>query len=260
MTQDRAPRAQPGAFEQAWRDRFERYGAAHDDDAGIAGWSESGLATRFRRFRSLFEKTPSLKPGQTWLDAGCGAGTYSRFLVGGGAQVLAVDYSLPTLLKARARSTGPIAWATADVTALPIPSASVDGALCFGVLQALSGPGPALDELARVVRPGGYVWVDALNAQCVVSLVAETRRRFRRLPPHLRYDRPRELAARMRASRYEDVRCYWVPIAPGRLRFLQPLLEHSAVQWLIQHTPFVGSLLSHSVLLAGRVRGGGTPT
>jgi len=247
----KASRAEPGTFEQSWRDRFERFGAAHDDDAGIAGWSQSGLATRFRRFQSLFTGSVA---GQTWLDAGCGAGTYARFLAARGGDVLAVDYSLPTLFTARARSPGPIEWATADVTALPLRSGCVNGALCFGVMQALSAPGPALDELARVVRPGGEVWVDALNANCLPSLLANAWRWVRRRPRHLRYDSPSRVVARMQASRFDAVRCHWVPILPGPLRRLQPIVETRFVRGLLDAVPLFGSFVSHSFLVVGRVR------
>jgi len=72
-----------------------------DDDAGIAGWTTSGLATRFRAFQRAWQRPP--RPGM-WLDIGCGAGTYTRFLVDEGLDVVGVDYSLPSLQKARERS------------------------------------------------------------------------------------------------------------------------------------------------------------
>ena len=36
------------SFESKWRERFEEFAELRDDDAGIAGWSPSGLETRFR--------------------------------------------------------------------------------------------------------------------------------------------------------------------------------------------------------------------
>jgi SAM-dependent methyltransferase len=252
----KASRAGPGAFEQGWRDRFERFGASQDDDAGIAGWSRSGLATRFRRFESLFTRSVA---GQVWLDAGCGAGTYARFLAARGGDVLAFDYSVPTLLKARARSPGPIAWATADVTALPLRAACVNGALCFGVLQALSAPDAALAELARVVRPGGEVWVDALNANCVPSLLINIWRALRRRPRHLRYDSPSRVVALMHTLPFDEVRCHWVPILPSPLQRLQPIVETRLVRALLAAVPFIGSLVSHSFVVVGRVPVPGAP-
>ena len=64
-------------FETAWRSRFEEFASIRDDDAGIAGWSPAGLDARMRRFTGLWR--PS-REGLRWLDAGCGAGTYTRYL------------------------------------------------------------------------------------------------------------------------------------------------------------------------------------
>jgi ubiquinone/menaquinone biosynthesis C-methylase UbiE len=119
-------------FEAGWRRRFEDYGHSQEDDAGIAGWSDSGLQARVRNFLRFWQPPGS---GGTWLDAGCGAGTYSRAMARAGQRVVGLDYSVPSLLKARARS-GPatLSWTAGDATQLPFRSASFDGAICFGVL------------------------------------------------------------------------------------------------------------------------------
>src|SRR5262245_34937644 len=106
-------------FERSWRRRFERYAKAHDDDAHIAGWSDSGLAARMQSFLRAWRRTPeSVDSAGRWLDAGSGAGTYTRFLAGDGRRVTAIDYSLPTVRKAKERSTGSVGWCTADATRL----------------------------------------------------------------------------------------------------------------------------------------------
>jgi SAM-dependent methyltransferase len=149
----------PDGFERRWRQWFETWGQTHSSDAAIAGWSESGLAARLANFERLW--SPGAMPGR-WLDAGCGAGTYVQLLAARGAMVVGADYSLPSLHKAAERLGEQAALAASDVRALPFASASFDGALFFGVMQALTDPRPALRELCRVVRPGGEVWIDAL--------------------------------------------------------------------------------------------------
>jgi ubiquinone/menaquinone biosynthesis C-methylase UbiE len=114
-------------FEAAWRRRFEEFAREHDSDAGIAGWSEAGLQARLRGFLRSWRPDA---PGAVWLDAGCGAGTYARAMASAGQQVVGLDYSLPSLLKARRRSQdGSILWLAADVTRLPLASSSLDGAI-----------------------------------------------------------------------------------------------------------------------------------
>lgn len=237
------------AFEERWRRRFERYAVASDDDAEIAGWSAGGLAARYRRFVDLWHRAESATAGSGhWLDAGCGAGTYTRFLAAQQMKVTAVDYSVPTAKKARERSPGDMTWAAADVTRLPFRDGCFDGALCLGVMQALESPQRALHELHRVLRPGGTLWVDALNARCVPSAVAEQVRRVRHRPPHLRYDAPRSFRLALRSSGFRTVELFWVPIMPSRLRALQPVAESSIMQSVLRSMPALGQMASHSLL------------
>jgi hypothetical protein len=65
------------SFEDEWRARFELFARAHDSEAGISGWSETGLERRVHLFRSL---VPAASPGPppVALELGCGAGTYVR--------------------------------------------------------------------------------------------------------------------------------------------------------------------------------------
>jgi SAM-dependent methyltransferase len=173
-------------IEAAWRYRFEEFATVRDDDAGIAGWSPSGLESRMRRFIGLWVRG---KPGERWLDAGCGAGSYSRLLLERGVEVVGIDYSLPTILKARARTVRKGTYAVADVRRLPFRPGSFDGVLCFGVMQALGDTAPALQELADQSAASGRVWVDALNRWCFVYLWDTSSGRSGP-PRHLRYDSP----------------------------------------------------------------------
>lgn len=232
--------------------------AAGEDDAAIAGWSQTGLQARLRHFVSVWKGDAS---GAFWLDAGCGAGTYSRYMAARGMMVLGLDYSLPTVIKARQRDSAGCRWGAADVTRLPVKPGSCDGILCFGVMQALAGPAPALRELATSVRPGGQVWVDALNGWCLPHLAERIYRRLRNRPPHLRYQSPAELRQLMRAHDLVDIRLHWLPIMPQRWQRFQGLLETRQGRWIFRHLPGIGLLFSHSMVLsavrAPRVAGNG---
>ena len=235
-------------FEVAWRERFEEFATGSDDDAGIAGWSPSGLETRMRRFAGLYKVG---KRGERWLDAGCGAGTYARMLLGHGADVVGVDYSFPTILKAKARSTSAVKLAVADVRHLPFPSGSFDGVLCFGVMQALSDSEAALRELATLPAAGGQVWVDALNRWCVVNAWDIFRRKLAGRPLHLRYESPWVIKRRMAAEGLANVELHWMPIVARRWPRLQRAIERPAARWLFKYIPMVGLFLCHSFIVGG---------
>ncbi|MDZ7829158.1 MAG: class I SAM-dependent methyltransferase [Halofilum sp. (in: g-proteobacteria)] len=236
-------------FEDAWRRRFVERGSRFRDEAEIAGWSRTGLDTRFRRFRALW---PGDAPGNLWLDAGCGAGTYTRFLRESGLDALGLDYSSPSLAKARARAGDAGWWVAADVKQLPLRSASVDGVLCFGVMQALDDPQPALAELLRVTRPGGTCWVDGLNRWCLPNLLREGKRMLLGRAPHLRYDAPGSLRRSLRAAGSDGVRLHWLPMAPERFPRLRRLLAHPLTEQLLRVVPPLGLLCSHSFILVAR--------
>lgn len=235
-------------FEARWRRRFESWGQQHGSDAAIAGWSESGLAARLANFERLW--SPPDPPG-VWLDAGCGAGTYARLLADRGARVVGTDYSVPSLRKARQRLGAAAGLSASDVRALPFADASFDGALCFGVMQALAEPLPALRELCRVVRPGGEVWVDALNRYSAPHLVEGGWRSLRGRPPHMRYDSPWELAALLNRAGAVDVEMHWLPLVPGRWRAAGQWMGRPAVRNVLGRVPPLAALASHAVVLRG---------
>lgn len=236
-------------FEDEWRKRFQEFAEDRDDDAGIAGWTETGLAARLRRFSGLTQP-PARR--EVWLDAGCGAGTYTRMLAEGGATVVGVDYSHLAAIKARARSGPVIRFVTADVRRLPFRATSFDGVLCLGVAQALSDPAPAVAELSTMVRPGGSLFIDALNGWCVVHAVAALRRRLSRRAVHLRYDTPWAIRRLVAAAGLTDVELHWMPILPRRWHRFQRWIEAPAVQFIFRYVPFAGLLACHAFIVHGK--------
>ncbi|MES2562552.1 MAG: class I SAM-dependent methyltransferase [Pseudomonadota bacterium] len=233
-------------FERRWQSRFAEFARLRDDDAGIAGWSDWGLQTRFKCFTRLWR---SARPGALYLDAGCGAGTYARWLAEQGLEVIGADYSQPTLLKATQRGAAHIAYCAADTSKLPFPDATMDGALCFGVLQAVWNSQPFVTELSRVLKPGGELWIDALNAHALHARWDIGERRLRGRPMHLRYESPRKLMAILRDAGFDDISRHWLPIMPSRLRRMQPLFESKPIGIAMKAVPGFGALTSHSFVI-----------
>jgi ubiquinone/menaquinone biosynthesis C-methylase UbiE len=93
------------------------------------------------------------------LDAGCGNGRYTRFLLRQAdpdALITAFDLSQHMLHRARKRLRSPrVTHIAADLTRLPYPDAFFDAIVCGWVLEHLPDPRPGLRELARVLQPGG---------------------------------------------------------------------------------------------------------
>lgn len=242
----------PDDFRARWKSRFEEFASLRDDDAGIAGWTTSGLQTRFRNFRRLWACG---ERDALWLDIGCGAGTYTRFLKDEGLRVLGIDYSLPALIKARARSAPDIEWIAGDVTRLPLRADSAGGALCFGVLQAIPDSRSALRAIAEAMQASGTLWIDVLNARCLPNRIEVRRRRKAGKAMHLRYETAEAFREALSDCGFDVVGMHWIPIMPARLRRLQSWVEGRPVRWILRRVPAVAAWVSHSILVEARRRG-----
>ncbi|NUP45210.1 MAG: methyltransferase domain-containing protein, partial [Streptomyces sp.] len=95
-------------------------------------------------------------PGGLFLEIGAGTGDAAAALrSGSGAEVVAVDSSLTMITQARNR--GLSSAVVADGHRLPFAAGRFAGAWADRVLQHVLEPARVLDELLRVVRPGGRV-------------------------------------------------------------------------------------------------------
>ena len=103
-----------------------------------------------------------LQPGADVLDAGCGTGQNSIWLREKGFNVTGADFSEFALEQAR-RAHG-IDFRLADLTDLPFADESFDAIFCIGVLMHVPQIERALQELVRVLRPGGWLVIAETNA------------------------------------------------------------------------------------------------
>lgn len=237
------------SFDKKWQNQFKNYAIRFNDDAGIAGWSKTGLDARFRYFQKISRNEEF---HGFWLDAGCGAGTYTRYLQNKGSEVFGLDYSYYSIIKARERSEKGIGWAVGDIKSLPFETNTFDKIICFGVMQAISEGAVLVSEVHRVLKPTGKIWLDSLNSLCIPHILTQTLWKLRRRPMHLRYDSPFKIRKTMEENQFLDTKIYWLPIVPKKLLFLQPLVESKMVHWLFQNIPFIGAMFSHSFIVSGR--------
>jgi ubiquinone/menaquinone biosynthesis methyltransferase len=92
------------------------------------------------------------------LDLASGTGDIAFALARRGWRVTALDVTHRMLQLARAKTAGPhVAFVTADMMALPFPSAAFDLVTAGYGIRNVPRIEPALAEIGRVLRPGGVL-------------------------------------------------------------------------------------------------------
>ncbi|MDG6108720.1 class I SAM-dependent methyltransferase [Dactylosporangium aurantiacum] len=100
----------------------------------------------------------TLAVGTQVADVGCGTGRLLPYLAGRGLSPRGVDLS-PGMVEVARREHPGFTYEVADLRALPFGDASLAGVVCWFSLIYLAPDArvTAFAELARVVRPGGYL-------------------------------------------------------------------------------------------------------
>ena len=107
------------------------------------------------RWRTLAARA-AVRPGDRVLDACCGTGDLALAAEAEGGEVTGLDFAERMLDRARRKSAG-IDWVQGDVLALPFPDESFDAVTIGFGLRNVEDRAGALQELRRVLRPGGRV-------------------------------------------------------------------------------------------------------
>lgn len=108
-----------------------------------------------QRWRRELVSRMHVGSGDTVLDLACGTGDFGRICLARGAGVVGVDFSRGMLVEARQRSRLPLLLAQGDALHLPITANSFSVAVAGFALRNFVSIAPVLNELGRVIKPGG---------------------------------------------------------------------------------------------------------
>jgi SAM-dependent methyltransferase len=110
-------------------------------------------------------RTAALVEGDVVIDLGCYAGAFVRHLADAapGRRVIGVDYDAENIAIARMLHPD-LEFIETSVYGLELPDGSADCVAFQEVIEHLEGPGQALKEINRVLRPGGSLIVTTPNA------------------------------------------------------------------------------------------------
>ncbi|MGP4002244.1 class I SAM-dependent methyltransferase [Streptomyces sp. 8N706] len=206
----------------------------------------SGAARTLRQARMLARALGPVRPDgppATVLDIGCGDGsaaaTAARLLAG--HRIVGVDWSQDALRRAGPRIPHLVRGELTD-GGLPFTTAGADAVLFSEVVEHLVDPDAALEELHRVLRPGGHLLLSTPNLAAwynralllagVQPVFSEVSLRWihgrpgSRVVGHLRLYTPRALKEFVTACGFEVVTVAGAPFhgVPGPLRPLDRAL------------------------------------
>lgn len=157
-----------------------------------------------------------VRPGQSFLDAGCGGGRHAYEALRRGADVFAMDYDLAECKKvvysfaaaddgragsgADPRSEGSWNMSRGDVLCLPFADSSFDRVICAEVCEHLHEDLRVLRAMKQVLVPGGRIaiTVPTTFTEYVYGKIEPFY--FENPGGHVRIFTPWELAAKIRAA------------------------------------------------------------
>jgi SAM-dependent methyltransferase len=149
----RARQRTPFIYERLWRPLGGRL---------LMGAAGPGIHDQHRIALSMLD----LSPNDSVLDVACGPGDFTRDFAcaTGEGLVVGLDAS-KTMLDVAVRKTerANLAYVRGDAQSLPFRDGSFDAICCFAALYLIEKPMRALDEIVRVLAPGGRV---ALLSSC----------------------------------------------------------------------------------------------
>lgn len=190
---------------------------------------------RLRRDIAVAHVLSIATPESRVLDLGCGAGPVISELRQHGVNTVGLDYSEDMLENARARlrSLGldDAGLQQGDCRMTPYPGATFDIVVCLGVISYIEDYDPVLDEIDRLLKPGGTVLISfrSLHNPIFSDPLALGKRWLRNmLTPLLgprspekfeigRFLDHREVAAKMEERGFRYVEFFGIGFGPFRL-------------------------------------------
>jgi ubiquinone/menaquinone biosynthesis C-methylase UbiE len=137
--------------------------------------------------------------GRDVLDAGCGVGFGAHVLHTAGARSVAgVDAFAGAIVEAREQAHPGLEFVVGDVRELPFGEREFDLVTCFEVIEHVAEQERVVDELARVMRPGGVL---AISTPIPGAIAVSNPHHVAELDPHE--------FERLLRERFSDVALRW---------------------------------------------------
>src|SRR5262245_27711381 len=114
---------------------------------------------------------PATRPGAVLVDLGCGGGLLAPYVKALGYAHIGVDMVTVSLELARDHGVRPV---RADVNAVPLADGCADVVSAGELLEHVADPSTVVTEACRLLRPGGMLVLDTVNATARARFIAVT--------------------------------------------------------------------------------------
>lgn len=156
---------------QEVRKVFDRIANREDWERLYAGAPNRLTYNFISRQRAVEEMLACIRLGQV-LELGCGTGDLSPFLMERASGYTGVDISEAMIERARANygrqiGTGRARFEVGDCERLQFGDASFEMVVAVALIEYLPDPSKALDEMRRVLKPGGHCLITVPNRRCL---------------------------------------------------------------------------------------------
>lgn len=188
---------------------------------------------------------PEEMKGQLVLEAGCGAGRFTRLMAEAGATLVSFDYSAAVDACAENNDRFPnLTLMQADIFDMPFKDGVFDRIFCHGVLQHTPDPEKAFFSIERKLKPGGLISVDVYRKDGLIRpwkskyiwRPITTRIQPEKLLAFLEWFIPKWLPLDTMIKRIPILGNYLGAIIPCWNYFYTDLSKTEKVQWAIMDT------------------------
>ncbi len=111
------------------------------------------------------------RPGAVLVDLACGGGLLAPYVAALGYRHIGVDMTASALSVAREHG---VTTVRADVMAVPLADGCADAVSAGEILEHVTEPSTVVSEACRLLRPGGTLVLDTINATMAARFVAVT--------------------------------------------------------------------------------------